>query len=203
MVNVGSISDQTLAGIVTTASHGSGITYGVMSTNVKSLHLLLASGERVVCNAQENKDLFEASLCGLGATGMILNVELEVEKAFRLREVQRNIEFGEAVERIDEFARGSQHTRLWWFPAARTIRVSMSNRTDEVSLFLAPFFSIYFFYFGFLPRFCLRDSRLLIPVCFLCLVLVLSPSESRPLFAVSSGGALDGYLTRLCRELLW
>jgi L-gulonolactone oxidase len=40
MINVGSISDQTLGGIVTTATHGSGINYGVISTHVIALTIL-------------------------------------------------------------------------------------------------------------------------------------------------------------------
>jgi L-gulonolactone oxidase len=77
MINVGSISDQTLGGIVTTATHGTGINYGVISTHVMGLTLLLADGSRVFCSRQENSDLFTASICGLGSTGLILTLPLK------------------------------------------------------------------------------------------------------------------------------
>ncbi|KAH0833971.1 D-arabinono-1,4-lactone oxidase-domain-containing protein [Lanmaoa asiatica] len=131
MINVGSISDQTLGGIITTATHGTGINYGVISTHVIALSLLLADGTRVYCSRQERPDLFIASICGLGSTGLILSVTLQVEPAFRLKETQRTLAFQDCVRNIDALVKASQHVRLWWFPAADTIRVSSADRTVE------------------------------------------------------------------------
>ncbi|KAG1774748.1 L-gulonolactone D-arabinono-1,4-lactone oxidase [Suillus placidus] len=131
MINVGSISDQTLGGIVTTATHGTGINYGVISTHVMGLSLLLADGSRVFCSRQERPDLFTASICGLGSTGLILTVTLEVEPAFRLKEVQQTIQFHECVRSLDSLVTASEHVRFWWFPAADTMRVSSADRTVE------------------------------------------------------------------------
>ncbi|KAF9228090.1 L-gulonolactone D-arabinono-1,4-lactone oxidase [Gyrodon lividus] len=131
MINVGSISDQTLGGIVTTATHGTGITYGVISTHVIALSLLLADGSCVSCSRQDRPDLFIASICGLGSTGLILTVTLEVEPAFRLREVQETIQFRECVRNMHALVDASEHVRFWWFPAANTMRVSSADRTVE------------------------------------------------------------------------
>lgn len=133
MINVGSISDQTLAGIVTTATHGSGIGYGVISTHVMALTLLLADGSRVFCSRNERPDLFIASICGLGATGLILTVQLEVEPAFRLKELQESLSFEETIDHFDELVHSAQHVRFWWFPASDTVRCSYSDRTQEVT----------------------------------------------------------------------
>jgi len=133
MSSLGSISDQTLAGIVATASHGSGIEFGSMSTAVLSLTLILAKdGSKVKCSREENSDLFMASLCGLGATGIVLEVELQVEDAFRLKEVQTSRPFEEVVSNLDGLLRSSQHSRFWWFPETDSVRLSFANRTSEV-----------------------------------------------------------------------
>lgn len=134
MRNVGSISDQTLAGIVTTATHGTGITYGVMSTHILSLTLLLADGTRVECSRHEHADLFTATICGLGSTGLILSIQLEVEPAFRLREIQESLPFDEVVQNLDQLVYSAEHVRFWWFPAADSMRVSALDRTKEVRL---------------------------------------------------------------------
>ncbi|KAI0651302.1 L-gulonolactone/D-arabinono-1,4-lactone oxidase [Trametes meyenii] len=131
MRNLGSISDQTLGGVVTTATHGTGMDFPVLSTYVCALVLLLADGSRVRCSREENHDLFMASICGIGSTGLILEVTLEVEPAFRLREVQETQSFDEVVQNLDSIARASQHVRLWWFPQADVVRVSSSDRTNE------------------------------------------------------------------------
>lgn len=135
MVNVGSISDQTLAGVITTATHGSGTNYGVISTNVRALKILLANGRTVVCSRTEESELFTATLCGLGATGIVLEVLLEVEPAFRLREVQEPMMFDEVVKHLDDLAKGSQHTRLWYYPVVDKVVCSAADRTYEASFF--------------------------------------------------------------------
>lgn len=132
MMNVGSISDQTLGGIVTTATHGSGIDYGVISTHVMSLIVLLADGSRANCSRQENPELFIASICGLGCTGLLLSIQLQVEPSFRLKEVSETLSFDDTVRSIDAIAHASQHVRLWWFPAAGVVRVGSADRTHEV-----------------------------------------------------------------------
>jgi L-gulonolactone oxidase len=131
MVNVGSISDQTLAGIVTTATHGSGITYGVMSTHVIAMTLLLADGTRVTCSRQESADLFVASICGLGSTGLILTIQLEVRSAFRLKEVQETVDFDYGMKRLDDIVSSAEHVRLWWFPTVGALRVNCADSTRE------------------------------------------------------------------------
>lgn len=149
MTIVGSISDQTLAGVITTATHGAGLHFGVISTRVMSLTLLLADGSRQTCSREENSGLFMASLCGLGTTGIILRVQLQVEPAFRLKEINRNLCFPDVVMKLDEHVQKSEHGVFWWYPATDMIRVSYCNRTNEASSFLLFFcFSLSYHQYG-------------------------------------------------------
>ncbi|KAF8968705.1 gulonolactone oxidase Lgo1 [Flammula alnicola] len=131
MMNLGSISEQTLGGVVTTATHGSGVNYGVISTNVMALSLLLADGSRITCSRNEHADLFLASICGLGATGIILSIQLEVEPAFRLKESQKPLPFDDVVRDMDKLIHSAEHVRFWWFPTTDTVIYSQANRTNE------------------------------------------------------------------------
>ena len=92
--NLGSISEQTIAGVISTATHGSGIHFPVLSAHVERLELVcpLQTGAQVVtCSRTERADLFNASLCGLGATGVIVSVTLSVEPAFRLEQITEDV----------------------------------------------------------------------------------------------------------------
>ncbi|KAJ6542696.1 D-arabinono-1,4-lactone oxidase-domain-containing protein [Mycena capillaripes] len=131
MCNLGSISDQTLAGIVATATHGSGSTFGVMSTHVLFLTLLTPSNTILHCSPTINPDLFDATVCGLGATGLILSIALEVEEAFRLRDVHSVKGFDEVVRDLDVLKASGEHVRFWWFPAVGKVRVMAASRTKE------------------------------------------------------------------------
>ncbi|KAG8908848.1 D-arabinono-1,4-lactone oxidase [Tulasnella sp. 403] len=131
MSNVGSISDQSIAGIVTTATHGTGVHFGVIPTHVLALDVMLPSGQVVHCSQNDNYDLFQASRCGLGATGFIISVTLKVERAFRLRERRAVIPFDHAVADLDELAHSAEHAKLWWFPSTGSVRFFAADRTYD------------------------------------------------------------------------
>jgi L-gulonolactone oxidase len=133
MSNVGSISDQTIGGVTTIATHGTGINFKVIPTYVISFVLLLANGVKVRCSREERQDLFLATLCGFGATGLVLTVQLRVESAFRLREVNEIVTFSNAISSLDALVTSSEHVRLWWFPSVDEVVVGSFDRVKEVS----------------------------------------------------------------------
>ena len=95
---------------------------------------MLADGSRMSCSRTEHPDLFLATLCGLGATGIILSVQMEVEPAFRLRDIQESLPFSSIVDSLDSLAASAEHIRFTWFPATDTVRCSFADRTEEVSI---------------------------------------------------------------------
>ncbi|KAF8507688.1 L-gulonolactone D-arabinono-1,4-lactone oxidase [Hysterangium stoloniferum] len=131
MSNVGSISDQSLGGVITTATHGSGVGYAVIPNHVLELTLLVADGSCVSCSRHSRPDLFLATLSGLGTTGFVLTVKLSVEPAFNLREVRSLVDFDAGLQRLDSIASSAEHVRIWWFPQQRSWRVMASSRTSE------------------------------------------------------------------------
>lgn len=133
--NIGSISDQTIAGLISTASHGSGVTFPVLSRHVRSLTMILPTPGAPIVRASPNErpDLFQASLCGLGATGMILDIEMEVEEAFRLKETKESKGVDEVIENLDEIKMSAEHVRVWWYPDGKGMVIGRADRTYEVS----------------------------------------------------------------------
>lgn len=137
--NVGSISELSLAGVISVATHGSGINYPVLSKQVLELKLLLADGSVATCSPSERPELFRATLCGLGSTGFMLAVKLEVERLFHLKERQWTRKFDDAIDNLPELVHSAEHVRFWWFPQNGNVRCSAADRTLDVSVFLLPF----------------------------------------------------------------
>lgn len=133
--NIGSISDQTLGGLISTASHGSGVDYPVLSAHVKSLLIALPQpGAPVVrVSRDQDPDLFIASLCGLGATGFLLEVEMDIEPAFRLRETKEAVDVDEVIDNLDIIKRSAQHVRVWWYYNGKGMIVGRANRTYQAA----------------------------------------------------------------------
>ena len=129
--NIGSISDQTIGGLISTATHGSGVDYPVISADVQSLSLVLPlpGAPVTTCSRSVDAPLFAASQCGLGATGLILTVEIKVEDAYRLEEVKTSYPVQDVLDHLDEIKGSAQHVRVWWYPAGKGMVVARANRT--------------------------------------------------------------------------
>ncbi|SNX81352.1 related to L-gulonolactone oxidase [Melanopsichium pennsylvanicum] len=96
MCNVGSISEQTIAGLISTATHGTGILFPVVSSYVSQLTILcpLPEGtQHLRCSREQHAELFNATLCGLGSTGLITSVTLRVQDAFNLKQYSEELTF--------------------------------------------------------------------------------------------------------------
>jgi L-gulonolactone oxidase len=132
MINLGSISEQTLAGMMTTATHGTGIHHRVLSSHVQAVRLLRANGTKVTCSRDHEPNLFYATLCGLGSTGIILDIRMQVRPSFRLREVQETHKFNDVIDKLDDVAASAEFVRLWWWPQADDVCVSRMAETYEV-----------------------------------------------------------------------
>ena len=135
--NIGSISDQTLGGLISTASHGSGVNFPVLSQHVQSMTIILAQpGSPLVKISPElDPELFKASLCGLGATGLLIDLEVEVEPAFRLKEIKTPQSVDHVMTHFESIRRSAEHVRLWWYPDGHGIVVGRANRTYQASLY--------------------------------------------------------------------
>jgi len=82
--NLSSVSEMSCAGTISTCTHGTGKDFGLVATMVVSLELMTANGEIMYCSRSQNKEIFLAALCSLGAVGIILTVTWQCEQAFRL-----------------------------------------------------------------------------------------------------------------------
>lgn len=59
-------------------AHGWPVTFSGGGTTARSIKVLLASGEHVLCSRTENPDLFRAALGGYGLLGVITELEMEM-----------------------------------------------------------------------------------------------------------------------------
>lgn len=131
MSNLGSISETTIGGCLSTGTHGSGFEHGCIATQALALDLMLADGSVVRCSRAENPELFLATLCGLGATGLILRVTIQVERAFRLKEERSVMHIDDVIANLDNLAIAGDHTRMWWSPHTDMVSVMVASRTIE------------------------------------------------------------------------
>jgi hypothetical protein len=103
--NMGGYDAQTIAGVVATSTHGSGLAFGPFPDIVRSLELVVSGGRALRLEpadgptdpqtfAEQDLELvqdderFAAAICGLGTIGLLYRAMIEVRKKFWLKEVR-------------------------------------------------------------------------------------------------------------------
>ncbi|MBV9379691.1 MAG: FAD-binding protein [Streptosporangiaceae bacterium] len=128
MANLGDIDAQTIAGALSTGTHGTGSRLGGLATQAEAMELVLADGSVVSCSAAERPELFAAARVGLGALGVISAVTLRCVPAFTLAADERPMPLDEVLARFGEFAGENDHFEFYWFPYGRNALVKRNNR---------------------------------------------------------------------------
>jgi FAD/FMN-containing dehydrogenase len=128
MANLGDIDAQTLAGALSTGTHGTGARLGGLATQVEALDLVLADGSLVTCSAVSRPELFAAARIGLGALGVITSVTLRCLPSFTLVADERPVPVDEVLEQFDSLAAANDHFEFYWFPYGRQALVKRNNR---------------------------------------------------------------------------
>ncbi|HXE46489.1 MAG TPA: D-arabinono-1,4-lactone oxidase [Conexibacter sp.] len=130
--NLGDIDVQTIAGAISTATHGTGARLRNISAQVEAVELVLADGSTVTCSASDpDPTTWQAARVGIGSLGAIAAVTLRAVPAFTLRGVDRPAPLGETLERLEELGEANDHFELFVFPHCDTALTRTNNRVEE------------------------------------------------------------------------
>jgi FAD-linked oxidoreductase len=129
--NVGDVDTQTLAGAISTATHGTGARLRNLSSQVSELTLMLADGSTLVCSPERDAEVFRAARVGLGALGVIAEVTVRCVPAFTLHGIDAPAPLGETLARFEELALGNDHFEFFVFPHADMALTRTNNRSER------------------------------------------------------------------------
>jgi FAD/FMN-containing dehydrogenase len=138
--NMGGFDGQTIAGVISTSTHGSGISFGPLSDLVRSLDVVACGGvlhriepssgptdaavyaerypeRRIV----QDDDFFDAAVVGVGCMGVIYAVTLAVRRRFYLREVRTMSTWSRVREQLASGAvlKDNAHYEVYFNPYPR------------------------------------------------------------------------------------
>jgi L-gulono-1,4-lactone dehydrogenase len=131
MENLGDIDSQSIAGAISTATHGTGARLRNIPAQVVELTLVLADGSTLVCSRDRDDELFRAARVGLGALGVVAEVTLQCVPAFTLRGVDAPAPLDQTLDRFEQLALDHDHFEFYVFPHSPVALTRTNNRTDE------------------------------------------------------------------------
>ncbi|PZG05936.1 FAD-linked oxidoreductase, partial [Micromonospora craterilacus] len=126
--NLGDIDAQTVAGAISTGTHGTGAAYGGLATFVEALTLVTGTGEVLHCSTEEHPEVFDAARISLGALGVLVEVTLRCVDAFVLRAHKRPAALDSVLAELPGLVDRHDHVEFFWFPYTDRVQLKVNDR---------------------------------------------------------------------------
>jgi len=111
--NLASLPHISVAGAITTATHGSGVRNKNLCGPVEALEIVTADGD-VINFSKKDGEKFYAAVVGLGAIGVITKVTLNIQSAFMMRQwVYTKMPLQQMKEHFDEIVSSGYSVSLF------------------------------------------------------------------------------------------
>ncbi|MEV6600337.1 D-arabinono-1,4-lactone oxidase [Actinoplanes sp. NPDC051346] len=125
MPNLGDIDHQTVAGAISTGTHGSGRAHSTLASGVEAVTLVTGSG--AVLHIDSSSELFQAARLGIGALGVLVEVTLRCVPAFVLLADERPVRLAEVLAGLDEHIAANDHFEFYWYPYTDRAQLKRNN----------------------------------------------------------------------------
>ncbi|WP_448852397.1 D-arabinono-1,4-lactone oxidase [Corynebacterium sp. 335C] len=135
--NQGDVDPQSLAGAISTGTHGTGLGWTGFAGMVRGFRIVGADGVERHCHAAaggEEAELFRLATLGLGMFGVVTEVTLSAVPAFHLAADERPEDFDEVRTTFAERVRHTDHMEFYWFPGTSTALVKENTRIKDQDL---------------------------------------------------------------------
>ncbi len=126
--NMGDIDRQTIAGAISTGTHGTGAAFGGLATQIVALTLVTASGDVLTISETENAELLPAARLGLGALGVVVDVTLRCVPEFVMHAIERPEPLDEVLDNWMHRATSVDHFEFYWFPHTTSALTKTNTR---------------------------------------------------------------------------
>ena len=131
MANLGDIAYQTVAGAISTSTHGTGHALPGLAGQVVGLRLINGQGDAIVCSPTHNADVLEMARVSVGAFGVITECTIKVVDAFRLHAAEVPMRLDDVLNNIDELSTANDHFEFFWIPHTKWALTKRNNRTED------------------------------------------------------------------------
>jgi L-gulono-1,4-lactone dehydrogenase len=129
--NLGDIDAQTVAGAISTGTHGTGAAHSTLASCIAAATLVTGTGQ--IIHVDSRSDLFPAVRLGLGALGVLVDVTLRCVDAFTLLADERPMRLADVLARIDDDIAANDHVEFYWYPYTDRAQLKRNNavKTDD------------------------------------------------------------------------
>ena len=131
LANLGDIAYQTVAGAISTSTHGTGKALTGLAGQVVAMKLVNGLGEIIECSQSVNPHIFDVARVSVGALGVITEYTLQAVPSFRLRALEQPMRLDDVLENAHDLASTNDHFEFFWIPHTKWALTKRNNRTED------------------------------------------------------------------------
>ena len=131
MPNLGDIAYQSIAGAISTSTHGTGLKFQSIAAGVIGLRIVTGDGSVIECNEDKNPEILHVARVGLGALGIVTEVTLQCVPSFNLHAVEEVVNIDDLLATFDDHIQNTDHTEFFWMPHTTNALLKRNTRTSE------------------------------------------------------------------------
>ena len=131
LANLGDIAYQTVAGAISTSTHGTGKALTGLAGQVVAMKLINGQGEIIECSKSVNPQIFDVARVSVGALGIITEYTLQAVPSFRLRALEQPMRLDDVLENAHDLADTHDHFEFFWIPHTKWALTKRNNRTED------------------------------------------------------------------------
>lgn len=131
LANLGDIAYQTVAGAISTSTHGTGKALTGLAGQVIAMKLTNGQGEIIECSKSVNPQIFDVARVSVGALGIITEYTLQAVPSFRLRALEQPMRLDDVLENAHDLASTNDHFEFFWIPHTKWALTKRNNRTED------------------------------------------------------------------------
>lgn len=131
MDNLGDVNVQSVAGATATGTHGTGLRFGSLSTQVVGVRMVTGTGELLDISAEQNGDLLPAARLSLGALGVVTRMTLRLSPTYHLRRRSWCSSIAWTLEHLHQLQRQNRNMDFYWYPRTDTTQIRTLNLRGE------------------------------------------------------------------------
>jgi FAD-linked oxidoreductase len=131
MENMGDVDEQSIAGTISTGTHGTGQSFGTISTQVVKIKFVNGYGELIECSSTYQVGLFKAAQVSLGMLGVITSITLQCQPAYKLKLQNRKEILSKLLPQLNERNNVNRNFEFYWFPYTDAVWTKTSNISED------------------------------------------------------------------------
>lgn len=113
--NMGSVTEQSIAGATSTGTHGTGIKHGSISTAIRAMRIVRGDGVIEDINGQSQPGLLGAARLSVGTFGVTTSLTLECVPYYHVDYDAYVTDFDRAVNDLMQLTQENERVLMWWF----------------------------------------------------------------------------------------